>query len=290
LSSVKHKLLDDRQKRLDVGRKRAERGFRPRGKRAGRRAYAVEVTASSPNGQLPVPGEDFRRFMLEHKFGMDEVVTKLSILRDEFAHLHDYNPIEHVSSRLKSPESLVEKMRHKGLSPEDRPSFQEIRSRVTDIAGVRVTCSFVSDVYRVFDLLTQQEDIHQVEVRDYITTPKANGYRSLHALIEVPVFLSGGAVRVLVEVQFRTVAMDFWASLEHKIYYKYRRDVPQDLLDGLLDAARTAYALDTTMERLHQEVRGLDDLPAAVLDRLRDVGTPAPEDLLESLRHLDGSG
>src|SRR5687767_10516046 len=111
--------------------------------------------------------------MLEHKFGMEEVVTKLNILRDEFANLHDYNPIEHVSSRLKTPESLVQKMRHKGLSPEDRPSFADIRSRVTDIAGVRVTCSFVSDVYRVFDLLIQQEDIHQVEVRDYITEPKA---------------------------------------------------------------------------------------------------------------------
>lgn len=249
------------------------------------------MTATSRDGLLPGPEEDFRRFMLEHKFGMEEVVTKLSILRDEFTHLHDYNPIEHVSSRLKSPESLVQKMRHKGLPPEDRPSFQEIRSRVTDIAGVRVTCSFVSDVYRVFELLTQQEDIHQVEVRDYITSPKANGYRSLHALVEVPVFLSGGAVPVLVEVQFRTVAMDFWASLEHKIYYKYRRDVPQDLLDGLQEAARTAYALDTTMERLHQEVRGLDDLPAAVLERLRDDnGAQAPDDLLESLRLLDGPG
>lgn len=256
----------------------------------GSRAYAGGVTTTPSDGQSPLPEEDFRRFMLEHKFGMEEVVTKLNILRDEFANLHDYNPIEHVSSRLKSPESLTEKMRHKGLSPEARPSFDEIRGKVTDIAGVRVTCSFVSDVYRVFDLLTQQQDIHQVEVRDYIKEPKANGYRSLHALVEVPVFLSGGAVPVLVEVQFRTVAMDFWASLEHKIYYKYRREVPQDLLDGLQEAARTAYALDTTMERLHQEVRGLDDLPATVLGRLRDdVSTHAPESLLDSLRHLDGT-
>ncbi len=251
------------------------------------RAYAGWVTATS-DAQPAYPEEDFRRFMLEHKFGMEEVVTKLNILRDEFANLHDYNPIEHVSSRLKSPESLVQKMRHKGLSPEDRPSFAEIRSRVTDIAGVRVTCSFVSDVYRVFDLLIQQEDIHRVEVRDYITEPKANGYRSLHALVEVPVFLSGGQVPVLVEVQFRTVAMDFWASLEHKIYYKYRREVPQELLDGLLAAAGTAYTLDTTMERLHQEVRGLDDLPEVVVERLRDdADTRAPEDLVEVLRKMD---
>jgi putative GTP pyrophosphokinase len=198
------------------------------------------MTESSTGGHLPFPDEAFRRFMLEHKFGMDEVVTKLKILRDEFTHLHDYNPIEHVSSRVKSPESLVQKMRHKGLVPEERPSFDEIRSRVTDIAGVRVVCSFVSDVYRVFHLLTEQQDIRKVEVRDYVRTPKPNGYRSLHALVEVPVFLSGGPVPVVVEVQFRTIAMDFWASLEHKIYYKYRRDVPQELLDGLLDAAQTA--------------------------------------------------
>ena len=105
----------------------------------------------------------------------------------------------------------------------------------------------------------------------------------------MPVFLSGGQVPVLVEVQFRTVAMDFWASLEHKIYYKYRREVPQELLDGLLEAASTAYTLDTTMERLHQEVRGLDDLPAVVLERLRDeADTQAPDDLLDALRHLGG--
>jgi putative GTP pyrophosphokinase len=178
-------------------------------------------------------------------------------------------------------------MRYKGLAPEERPSFDEIRGRVTDIAGVRVVCSFVSDVYRVFHLLTEQHDVRNVETRDYISTPKPNGYRSLHALVEVPVFLSGGPVPVLVEVQFRTIAMDFWASLEHKIYYKYRRDVPQELLDGLLEAARTAEALDSTMERLHQEVQGLDDLPAQVLDRLRDdVQRRTPDELLAALRSL----
>jgi putative GTP pyrophosphokinase len=251
------------------------------------RAYAGEVSETVADGHLPYPDEDLRRFMLEHKFGMDEVVTKLTILRDEFTHLHDYNPIEHVSARLKSADSLAQKMRYKGLVPEERPSFDEIRGRVTDIAGVRVVCSFVSDVYRVFHLLTEQHDVRNVETRDYISTPKPNGYRSLHALVEVPVFLSGGPVPVLVEVQFRTIAMDFWASLEHKIYYKYRRDVPQELLDGLLEAARTAEALDSTMERLHQEVQGLDDLPAQVLDRLRDdVQRRTPDELLAALRSL----
>ena len=224
--------------------------------------------------------------MLEHRFGMDEIVTKLNILRDEFTHLHDYNPIESVSSRVKSPESLVEKVQRKGLSLDDHPSFEEIRARVTDIAGVRVVCSFVSDVYRVFDLLTEQGDITVVEVRDYIKRPKANGYRSLHALVEVPVFLSGGAVDVMVEVQFRTVAMDFWASLEHKIYYKYRRDVPAELLAGLHEAAETAYALDATMERLHDEVRGLDALPQSVVHELQTGGDGPDAELLDALRRL----
>jgi putative GTP pyrophosphokinase len=244
----------------------------------------VSETAKSPSG------EDFRRFMLEHRFGMDEIVTKLKILRDEFTHLHDYNPIESVSSRLKSPESLVEKLRRKGVGldgqPDEIPTFDEIRSVITDIAGVRVVCSFVSDVYRVFDMLVEQQDISTVEVRDYIARPKPNGYRSLHALVEVPVFLSEGPVPVLVEVQFRTIAMDFWASLEHKIYYKYRRDVPAELLEGLHDAAETAYALDATMERLHEEVRGLDALPAAVVEELRSGGEGPDDALLDALRRL----
>ncbi|CAB4690696.1 unannotated protein [freshwater metagenome] len=249
---------------------------------------APDAASDDPSGTPglpPLPPEEFRRFMLEHKFGMEEIVTKLSILRDEFTHLHDYNPIENVASRLKSIESLFDKMHRKGLVVADRPGADEIRARVTDIAGVRVTCSFVSDVYRVFGLLAAQEDIHLVEVRDYVRTPKPNGYRSLHALVEVPVFLSGGAVPVLVEVQFRTIAMDFWASLEHKIYYKYRRDVPVELLQGLREAADTAYALDATMERLHQEVRGLDELPGAVVERLK-VGDPASAALVDALRHL----
>ncbi|WP_244930929.1 GTP pyrophosphokinase family protein [Nocardioides sp. W7] len=230
--------------------------------------------------------DEFRRFLLEHKFGMDEVVTKLSILRDEFTHLHDYNPIENVTSRLKTHESLIEKIERKGIDLEGPAAYDEVRQRVTDIAGVRVTCSFVSDVYQVFDLLTAQGDIRTIQVRDYIVEPKANGYRSLHVLVEVPVFLSGGVVPVVVEVQLRTVAMDFWASLEHKIYYKYRREIPAELLDGLRDAADTAFTLDTTMERLHQEVRGLDVLPTSVLTKLRHDDSVPAEELVDSLRRM----
>lgn len=196
--------------------------------------------------------DDTERFMLRYKFGMDEVITKLSILREEFSQAHAYNPIEHISSRLKSLDSVIDKMRRKGIDP----SFDAIRATITDIAGVRVTCSFVSDAYRIAELLTAQEDVRVLKVKDYIAEPKSNGYQSLHLIVEVPVFLSTGAHPVAVEVQIRTIAMDFWASLEHKIYYKFDRQVPAGLLDRLTDAARTAAELDTRMERLHREVHG----------------------------------
>lgn len=221
--------------------------------------------------------------MMRYKFGMEEVVTKLSILRDEFTHLHDDNPIENFTSRLKRPDSIVEKMRRKGC----QPTFASIQESITDIAGVRVTCSFVSDVHQVFELLTAQSDINVIAVRDYISTPKPNGYRSLHALVEVPVFLTDGPVPVVVEIQFRTIAMDFWASLEHKIYYKYREEVPQELLDGLREAADTAASLDSTMQRLRSEVKTLGELPETLKAELRTGDELVPgEQLLERIRDL----
>lgn len=198
--------------------------------------------------------DEFQRFLREYEFGMREVETKISILRDEFTHDHAYNPIEHVKSRLKTPDSIVEKIARRGI---EEPDFDLIRKEITDIAGVRVTCSFVADVYRLFDLLTQQDDITVRIVKDYIANPKPNGYKSLHAIIEVPVFLSTGPLAVPVEVQFRTIAMDFWASLEHKIYYKFSNQVPSHLVESLSDAADAAAELDTRMERLHREAHGV---------------------------------
>jgi GTP pyrophosphokinase len=198
-------------------------------------------------------GDEADRFLLRYKFGMDEVITKLSILREEFNQHHEYNPIEHISSRLKSLDSVIAKMERKGVEP----TFENIRETVTDIAGVRVTCSFVSDAYRLAELLTAQRDIRVLKVKDYIAEPKENGYQSLHLIVEVPVFLSTGTHAVAVEVQIRTIAMDFWASLEHKIYYKYHRQVPHELLERLTDAAHTATELDARMERLHRDVHGV---------------------------------
>ena len=208
----------------------------------------VEVSPS----QLRSVRDELQRFLLPYRFGLQEVSTKIDILRDEFQYMHDYNPIEHVSSRVKSPDSLVEKLARKGIEPD----FESIRSRITDIAGIRITTSFTADAYRLFDLLTAQADISVRRVKDYIAHPKPNGYKSLHAIIEVPVFLSTGTLSVPVEVQFRTIAMDFWASLEHKIYYKYASQVPPELLVELKDAADSAALLDARMERLHQELHG----------------------------------
>lgn len=194
------------------------------------------------------------RFLMPYKFAIDEVMTKLNILQEEFTQTGEYNPIEHVSHRLKDPDSIIEKMRRRGV-PLDT---EKVRETITDIAGVRVVVAFVSDVYRVFELLTAHDDVSVFQVKDYIAQPKPNGYRSLHLLLEVPVFLSSGPVQTIVEVQIRTIAMDFWASLEHKIYYKYDREVPEFLLQGLSDAAEQAGQLDTTMEWLHIAIRGGD--------------------------------
>ncbi|AYG05313.1 GTP pyrophosphokinase family protein [Gryllotalpicola protaetiae] len=211
----------------------------------------IEQLGDSALSEIYALRDDFARFMMPYKFAIDEVMTKISILREEFAALHSENPIEHVNSRLKSTESVLEKVARKGIAP----SYQAIRTTITDIAGIRVVCSFVSDVYRVFDALTAQSDVRVIEVKDYIANPKPNGYKSLHAIIEIPVFLSDGPVPVTVEVQLRTVAMDFWASLEHKIYYKYDADVPAEMLAGLHDAADVAAELDSKMEELHRQVR-----------------------------------
>ncbi|MTE24297.1 GTP pyrophosphokinase family protein [Microbacterium sp. ZXX196] len=210
--------------------------------------------------------DDMQRFLNEYRFGMREIETKLEILRDDFEHQHSHNPIEHLSSRVKSVDSMIEKVQRKGVEP----TLDAIRAEILDVAGVRVTCSFVSDAYRLFELLCGQDDVRVMTVKDYIAHPKENGYKSLHAVVEVPVFLPRGTVHVPVEVQFRTIAMDFWASLEHKIYYKYDKQVPAGLLDDLRAAALTASELDAKMERLHREVHGSEE-PATPAPAPREI-------------------
>ncbi|MGG1399064.1 GTP pyrophosphokinase family protein [Bacillus salipaludis] len=193
---------------------------------------------------------ELTRFMMAYKFALDEMNTKISILQDEFNFIHDYNPIEHVKSRLKSPESILKKVYRK----EYDFTLASIKKNIKDIAGIRITCSFRSDIYEISKMIANQKDVRVVEYKDYIQNPKPNGYQSLHLILEVPIFMSDREELVYVEVQIRTIAMDFWASLEHKIYYKYNKEVPQKMIVELKEAATMATHLDQKMERLHKEI------------------------------------
>ncbi|MEA4944970.1 MAG: GTP pyrophosphokinase family protein [Propionicimonas sp.] len=197
----------------------------------------------------------FSRFRLYYQFGIEEISTKINILRQEFENTHSYSPIEHVRTRLKSPESLLTKVVRTGCEL----SIPAIRERVRDIAGIRITCSFVSDVYWIASMLIKQPDVTLVQTKDYIAHPKPNGYRSLHLIVQVPVFLSDHTELVYVEIQIRTIAMDFWASVEHKLFYKYREELPPSLMAELDEAARIADQLDHRMGRLRDKIQTLDD-------------------------------
>jgi putative GTP pyrophosphokinase len=216
--------------------------------------HELDLTALPPDlaQRLSAIGAGFQQLTLEYEFGLREVETKMGILQDEFRHLHDYNPIEHLSTRIKSLDSLFAKAQRRGL-PMDLDIW---RREITDIAGTRVTCSFRRDVYRLFDLFTERPDVELMGVKDYIARPKPNGYSSLHATVRVPVYLSTGRVDIPVEIQFRTIAMDFWASLDHKIQYKYHGEAPADVAAELQRAAQAALDLDARMERLHDRVHG----------------------------------
>lgn len=190
------------------------------------------------------------KFIMPYKFAVDEINTKINILKEEFTHLHEYNPIEHVSSRVKTLEGIVKKIYRRNINF----SFDSIKKEIHDIAGVRVTCSFTSDIYKIKEMIESQQDIDVLLVKDYFKNPKPNGYRSLHIIVEVPIFLSDRTEHIPVEIQIRTIAMDFWASLEHKIFYKYNKNIPQTLTDELKEAATIAAELDSKMERLNKDI------------------------------------
>lgn len=208
---------------------------------------------SLPIEKIKEMRNEITRFMMMYRFAISEIETKIEILKDEFHFLHEYSPIENSISRVKSPESIMKKLYRKGGDF----SLQYIKENIKDIAGIRITCSFVSDIYRICDLLQNQSDLKIIEVKDYIKHPKPNGYKSLHVIVEVPVFMSHGQEDVCVEIQIRTIAMDFWASLEHKIYYKFNEEVPSSFLKELKEAADSAAMLDAKMERLHHEINAI---------------------------------
>ncbi|WP_050181673.1 GTP pyrophosphokinase [Domibacillus robiginosus] len=194
--------------------------------------------------------DKWKKLMLTHKFALDEVNTKLNILNEEFQHIHRYNPIEHIKSRLKHQDGIIEKLKRKGYPL----TSENARRYVRDIAGIRIICSFTSDIYHVLHMLSNQRDIRVVQVKDYIQQPKPNGYQSLHVMIEIPVFLTVSTEKTMVEVQIRTTAMDFWASLEHKLFYKFDGVIPTLFQKELKSAADTMTVLDQKMNAIKCEM------------------------------------
>mgnify|MGYP000974265727 FL=1 len=188
--------------------------------------------------------------MLLYNSALKEMGTKIEILNDEFQHVHQYNPIEHIKARIKTPESIVKKLKRYG----QESTIDNMVKYINDIAGIRIICSFTSDIYRIADMIRDQRDIKVIAVKDYITYPKASGYKSYHMIVSIPVYLSDRTVDTKVEVQIRTVAMDFWASLEHKIHYKFEGDAPENIKNELVECARMVSDLDARMLSLNEEI------------------------------------
>lgn len=194
--------------------------------------------------------DSWQEVTLVYNAALRQMETKMAILNDEFQHVHQYNPIEHIKARIKTPESIVKKLKRQGYES----TIDNMVKYVNDIAGIRIICSFTSDIYRIADMISDQKDIRVIGVKDYITYPKASGYKSYHMIITVPVYLSDRIVDTKVEIQIRTVAMDFWASLEHKIHYKFEGDAPQHIREELVECARMVADLDAKMLSLNDEI------------------------------------
>lgn len=194
--------------------------------------------------------DSWKEAMLDYNSALKQIETKLDILNDEFQHIHRYNPIEHIKARIKTPESIVKKLRRYGLEF----TLDNMENAVNDIAGVRITCSFTSDIFRLADMIRDQKDIRVLSTKDYITTPKPSGYRSYHMIVSVPVYFSDRIKDVKVEIQIRTVAMDFWASLEHKIHYKFEGKAPQHIKEELIECSKMIADLDAKMLSLNEEI------------------------------------
>lgn len=199
--------------------------------------------------------DSWNEVLLVYRSALKEINTKLEILNDEFQHVHRYNPIEHIKSRIKTSESIVKKLKRKGYES----TIENMVEHVDDIAGIRIICSFTSDIYQIAEMLANQNDIKVISIKDYIKNPKASGYKSYHMLVTIPIFLSDRTIETKVEIQIRTVAMDFWASLEHKIHYKFEGNAPEHIQKELAECASMVSELDARMLSLNEEIHALAD-------------------------------
>lgn len=209
-----------------------------------------ELLPDDPEGMKAML-RDFDVLMMRYDSAIREVRTKLEILNDELSLHGQHSPISSISSRRKKPMSILEKLKRYGVEV----SLSSIEKNLNDVAGIRVICSFVDDIYRVARMLIQQDDIRLIQVKDYIENPKSNGYRSYHMIVEVPVFFSNEKRPMRVEIQIRTVAMDFWASLEHKMKYKQDIDNAEEIMAELKECADTISQTDIKMMRIREKIR-----------------------------------
>lgn len=194
--------------------------------------------------------EPFMRLMMQYECAMLEVKTKLEVLNKELSLVHSRNPFESIKCRIKTPESIIGKLERNGLPF----SLENIENNLNDIAGIRVICSFPEDIYMLEDSLLKQDDIILIERKDYIKNPKPNGYRSLHLILDIPIFLTDEKKHMRVEVQFRTIAMDFWASLEHKMKYKKNIENAESISEELKYCADLISQLDRRMEQIRNRI------------------------------------
>ncbi|HBI52272.1 MAG TPA: GTP pyrophosphokinase [Ruminococcaceae bacterium] len=208
------------------------------------------IFSTGKTAELLESAKPFLELMMQNECALREVETKLNVLNDEFSTMYNYNPIETIKTRVKDPISIVEKMKRKGIPP----TIENIEATLNDIAGVRVICSFPEDIYAIADILTMQDDITLISRKDYIANPKPNGYRSLHLIIGIPIFLSTGKKIMRAEVQFRTIAMDFWAALEHKLKYKHNIRNTEEISARLKECADAITELDEKMQSIHNQI------------------------------------
>lgn len=200
--------------------------------------------------EIKEKSQPYIKLMSYYKCAMMEIETKFNVLNEEFSLQHDRNPISSVKCRLKSPGSIVNKIKKNGLPY----NLEAVEEHIRDVAGVRVCCAFIEDVYMLADALLNQDDVILIEKKDYIANPKPNGYRSLHLIVEIPIFLANEKRTMKVEIQLRTIAMDFWASLEHQLRYKKDFEFTQTMADELLSCAELSAALDRKMDALRDQV------------------------------------
>ncbi len=198
----------------------------------------------------------FKSLMVYYKCAMMEIETKFRVMNEELSLLYSRNPIQSVKTRLKSFDSIFEKLNRKGLPK----TIESVEENLHDVAGVRVICSFPEDVYMLADAFLKQDDITLIERKDYIANPKPNGYRSLHLIVEVPIFLSHKKKMMKVEIQIRTIAMDFWASLEHQLKYKKQLEGAEAITDELFRCAEISAKLDMKMDDIRKTLEKIDDI------------------------------